>query len=101
MEHPEGLHPVERTHSGACCEEFHPMVQTHFGAVCEELQPTGRTHAGEDCGELSPVRRAFMLEQVKSVKSLPPEGQEAAETMCDELTVTPIPHHPAALGWRR
>ena len=26
-----------------------------------------------------------------------PEEDEAAETMCDELTLTPIPHHPVVL----
>jgi len=42
-----------------------------------------------------------MLEQGKSVSSLPPEGQGAAETTCDELTVTPIPRPPVLLeGWR-
>jgi len=35
------------------------------------------------------------------VRSPPPEGQGAAETTCDELTVTPIPHPPAPLGGRR
>ena len=37
----------------------------------------------------------------KSVRSLPPEGQGVAETMCDELTVTPIPCPPAPLRGRR
>ena len=83
---PEGLHPVGRTHAGA---------------VREELQPMGRTHFGEVCGELSPVRGTFTLEQKKSVRSPPPEEEGAAETMCDELTITPIPHPPALLGGRR
>jgi len=74
---------------------------SHTGAVSEELQPVGSTHVGEVCGELSPVRGNFMLEQGKSVRSLPPEGQGAAETTCDELTVTPIPCHPAPLRGRR
>jgi len=39
-----------------------------------------------------------MLEQRQSVRSPPPEGQGAAETLCDELTVTSIPHLPAPLG---
>jgi len=77
------------------------MGGTHAGAVREELQPVGRTHIGEVCGELSPVRGSFTPEQGKSVRSLAPEGQGAAETMCDELTVTPIPHLPAPLGGRR
>jgi len=82
---PEGLHPVGRTHAGAVCEGLHPM---------------GRTHAGEVCGGLSPVRGTFTLEQGQSVRSPPLEGQGAAETMCDELTVTPIPHPPVPLRGR-
>jgi len=39
-----------------------------------------------------------MLEQGKSVRSPPPEEAGAAETLCDELTVTPIPRHPAPLA---
>jgi len=35
------------------------------------------------------------------VRSPPPEGQGAAETTCDELTATPVPHPPAPLGERR
>jgi len=72
--------------------------RTHAGAVCEELQLVGGTHIGEDCGELSPVRRTFTLEQGKSVRSPPLEGQRAAATTCDELTVTSIPHPPVPLG---
>jgi len=79
---PEGLHPVEGTHAGA---------------VREELHPVRRTHIGEVCGELSPMRGTFMLDQGKSVRSLPPEGQTAAETTCDELTATPISPPCAAL----
>jgi len=41
------------------------------------------------------------LEQGKSVRSLPPEEEGAAEPTCDELTVTPILHTPAPLGGRR
>jgi len=78
-----------------------PREGTHAGAVCEELQPVGRTHVGEVCGELSPVRGTFTLEQGKSVRSPPPEGEGAAETRCDELTVSPIPHPPAPLGGGR
>jgi len=58
----------------------------------------GRTHVGEVCGELSPVRGTFTIEQGKSVRSPPPEGQGAAETTCDELTVSPIPHPPVLCG---
>jgi len=42
-----------------------------------------------------------MLEPGKSVRSPLPEEEDAAETMCDELTVTPIPHHPVQIGGRR
>ena len=77
------------------------MGRTHAGAVCEELQPMGRTHIGEVCGVLSAVRGTFMLEQGKCVRSLPPEEEGAAETTCDDLTVTPIPHPPVLLGGRR
>ena len=58
----------------------------------------GRTHLGEVCGELPPVRRDLTLEQGQSVRSRPPEEEGAAQTMCDELTVTPIPHLPVPLG---
>jgi len=82
-------------------EGLHPVGMTHAGAVREELQPLGRTHIGEVCGELSPVRGTFMLEQGKSVRSLPPEGQGSAATTCDELTATPIPHPPVPPEGRR
>ena len=39
-----------------------------------------------------------MLEQGKSVRSPPPEEEGAAETTCDELTVTPIPRPSVPLG---
>jgi len=42
--------------------------------------------------------RDLTLEQGKSVRSPPAEGQGAAETTCDELTVTPIPHPPVPTG---
>ena len=77
------------------------MGRTHAEAVHEELQPVGRTHVGEACGELSPVRGIFTLEQGKSVRSLPPEGQGAAETMCNELTTTPIRRPSVPIGGRR
>jgi len=82
-------------------KDFTPWKGPTLGAVCEELQPVGRTHVGEVCGELSPVRTTFTLKQGQSVRSLPPEEKGAAETACDELTVTPIPCPPAPLGWRR
>ena len=38
-----------------------------------------------------------MLEQGNDERSPPPEDEEAAETPCDELTVTPIPRPPVPL----
>ena len=35
------------------------------------------------------------------MRSPPPEEEGAAETTCDELTATPIPHTPVLLGGRR
>jgi len=89
------------TWSSLSLKDCTPWEGTHTGAVCEELQPMGRTHIGEVCGELSPVRGTFTLEQGQSVRSPPPEGQGAAETACDELTITPIPRPPAPLRGRR
>ncbi|KAK4812750.1 hypothetical protein QYF61_018299 [Mycteria americana] len=40
---PEGLHPVEGTHTGAILEELQPMRRTHIGEVCEGLDPMGGT----------------------------------------------------------
>jgi len=40
-----------------------------------------------------------MLEQGQSVRNPPSEEEEAAETVCDELTATPTPHPPVMLGW--
>ncbi|GAB0190238.1 hypothetical protein GRJ2_001489100 [Grus japonensis] len=37
-----------------------------------------------------------MLEQGNDERSPPPEDEEAAETTCDELTITPIPCSPCA-----
>jgi len=45
--------------------------------------------------------RDLMLEQGQSVRSLPPKEEGAAETRCDEPTITPIPCSPALLGGRR
>jgi len=58
----------------------------------------GRTRVGEVCGELSPVRGTFTLEQGKSVRSPRPEEEGAAETTCDELTITSVPCPPVLLG---
>jgi len=42
-----------------------------------------------------------MLGQGKGVRSPPPEEAGEAETTCDELTVTAIPHPPAHLREER
>jgi len=42
-----------------------------------------------------------MLEEGKNVSSPPSEEEGAAETMCDELTATPIPYPPVLMGGRR
>jgi len=77
-------------------EGLHPVGGTHPGAVHEELQPMGRTHVGEVCGELSPVRGISRCG--KSVRSPPPEEEGAAETVCDELIINPIPCAPVPLS---
>ncbi|GAB0183943.1 zinc finger and BTB domain-containing protein 5 [Grus japonensis] len=41
------------------------------------------------------------VEQGKNVRSPPPEEEGVAETMCDQLTITPIPHPPVPLRGRR
>ncbi|KAK4811059.1 hypothetical protein QYF61_016345, partial [Mycteria americana] len=40
---PEGLHPVEGTHTGAVLEGLQPMRRTYVGEVNEGLYPMGRT----------------------------------------------------------
>lgn len=78
----EGLQPVERTHTGA---------------ICEELQAVGRTPAGEVNGGLSLVGGP-QLEEGKRVRSFQPEEDGAAETRCEGLAAAPIPHPPVRLG---
>ena len=53
---PEGLHPMEGTHTGPVYQKLQPASRTHAGEVREDLQPLGRIHAGEVCGELSLMR---------------------------------------------
>ena len=77
------------------------MRRTHTGAVHEGLQPVGRTHIGEVRGELSPVRGTSRWSRGSVLRSPPPEEEGAAETTCDERTITPIPHPPALLRGRR
>jgi len=76
------------------------MEGTHAEAVREELQPMGRTRV-RSLWRCVSREGNLTLEQGKSARSPPPEGQEAAETTCDELTVTPFPHPPALLRGRR
>jgi len=42
--------------------------------------------------------RHLTLEEGKSVRSPPPEEEGAAETRCDELTITPMPCSPVPLS---
>ena len=63
--------------------------------MSEGLHPVGRTHAEAVCGELSLVERP----QAEAEEECEEEG--AAETTCDELTITPIPHPLVLLGGRR
>ncbi|KAM9590885.1 uncharacterized protein ACIBXB_005925 [Morphnus guianensis] len=89
--------PVERTHAREVREELKPVERTHAREVCEELQPTERTHVGEVCEGQSPVGGTPRWSRGR-VRSPPPEEEGAAETMCGELTPTPIPCSPAPPG---
>lgn len=74
-------------------EGLHPMEKTHFAAVHEELQPMGRIQTEEIQGRLSSMGGTLGWSMGRSH---PPEEEEVAETMCDELIVIPIPisgHH--------
>jgi len=77
---PEGLHPVKRTHTVAVCEELQLAKRTSLEKLMEDCLSWVRPHAGAG-------------EEYE-------EGGEA-ETTCDELTVTSIPHLPVQLGGRR
>ena len=78
-------------------EGLQPTEGTHIGAVHEELQPMGSIHVGEVHGGLSPMGETPRWSRGR-VRSPAPEEDEAAETMCDELTPTPIPCPPVPLG---
>ncbi|XP_074882001.1 Golgi-specific brefeldin A-resistance guanine nucleotide exchange factor 1 isoform X6 [Buteo buteo] len=58
----------------------------------------GRTYIGQVHGELSPVGGTPCWIRGRGVRSPPPEEERAAETMCDELTATPISPSPCATG---
>jgi len=96
-----GLVTSRGIHAGAACScRIAPLVRTHTGVCREDLQPMGRIHVGKFCGELSPMRETSCWSGER-VKSPLLEEEGAAETMCDELTVTPIPRPPVLLGGRR
>jgi len=80
--------------------------------TCGERSPHQRRFSGRACDPVGDTRWSSLffkdctpwegptLEQGQSVKS-PPEEEGAAETACDELTVSPIPCPPAPLGGRK
>ena len=73
LEHsvPEGLHSVERTHSGATHEELQPVGRTHFGEVLGGLSLVGGgPHAGA--------------------------GEESEEEGVAEITLDHTPHSPSS-----
>lgn len=80
-------------------EEWHPKQGTNTGAVHEELLPMGRTHTEEIHEGLSPMGGTPRWR--KGRVSAAPAKEEVVETMCEELTVGPIPHPPVPLGARR
>jgi len=59
---------------------------------CDSVRSLWRTVSHE---------RDLTLEQGQCVRSPPAEEEGEAETKCDELTVTPIPHPPEPHGERR
>lgn len=74
-------------------EGLGPMERTHTGAVCQELQPLGRTHMGEVHGGLFSVKVTSHRSR-ESVRNPPCKEEGARE--CDELTTISI-HCPTAL----
>lgn len=68
-------------------EGLHLMERTHTGAVCEELQPVGRTHREEVHGGLSSegVTSHWGRDGVRN-----PPCEEEGVTECDELTTFPV-----------
>jgi len=72
---PEALHPMKMTHSGAVREELEPMERRMLEKFVQNCLPWVEPHAGagEEC-----------------------EEEEAAETVCDALTIIPLPR-PTAL----
>jgi len=66
--------------------------------VPEGLHPMEGTHAGAVCGGLSPMGGAPSWSRGRVLRSPSPEENGAAETTCDELTITPVLCPPALLG---
>jgi len=91
---------------GSCDPVGSPTLEQAPARTCGPMERGAHARAGLLAGLVTPWgtvshQRDLMLEQGKSVRSPPPEGQGAAETMCDELTTTPIPHPLVPLGVRR
>lgn len=68
-----------------------PMEWTHTGAICEEQQPERRIHPGKVHRRLSPVGGTPPMGGITH-RSPHPKEEGVAETRCDELIRTPIPH---------
>ena len=91
-----GVHTGVGFRGGTMLEQSLPeglylMEGTHTTAVLEELQPMGRTHVVQF------MKDSILWEGPHAGKEEECEEEGAAETTCDELTATPIPHPPAML----
>ncbi|KAK4806933.1 hypothetical protein QYF61_027300 [Mycteria americana] len=79
---------------GGCDPHGQPTQEQAPGRICGPVERGAPAGAGLLAGL---VTTDPTLEQGKSVSSPPPEEKGAAETPCDELTATPIPHPPVPL----
>jgi len=77
-----------------------PWKDPHWGNLCRAAARGKDSHWRSSWRKVC-HERDTALEPGKSVRSRPPEEEGAAETMCDELTVTPIPCPPVLLGGGR
>jgi len=96
--------PMERgAHPGAgLLAGLVTLWGAHAGAACSwRTAPHGKDPRWSSSWRTVSCGRDLTLEQGRSVRSPPPEEEEVAETTCDALTVTPIPHPPAPLRGRR
>jgi len=111
--------PWKGPHAGAggCLKEAVTPWGTHAGAACSwRTAPHGKDPrwgslwraAAHGKGSLWKSlwrtvsrERDLMQEQGKSVRSPPHDEQGAADTMCDELTITPIPRPSVPFRGRR